>query len=65
MSKQRAPTAGLSIWMVYQRLLLSVKPCRCASAAGVIGGSMCSRSRTLAATWLEPGPQSRLPFAER
>ncbi|WP_020679326.1 hypothetical protein [Marinobacterium rhizophilum] len=65
MSKQRAPSAGLSSRTAYQRLLLFVKPCGC---AGVIGVDLFGMSRVLLATWLAPGARARLarlPFVGR
>lgn len=65
MSKQRAPSAGLSSRTAYQRLLLFVKPC---GYAGVIGVGLFGMSRVLLARWFGPGAGAhlaRLPFVGR
>ena len=65
MSKQRAPSAGLSSRTAYQRLLLFVKLC---GYAGVIGVDRFGLSRVLPVTWHTPGAGAhlaRLPFVGR
>jgi subfamily B ATP-binding cassette protein MsbA len=53
MSKQQAPTTELSSWMIYQRLLVYVKPYWFAFVVSFIAFGVYGASQALSAKWLE------------
>ncbi|MCP8686252.1 lipid A export permease/ATP-binding protein MsbA [Marinobacterium sedimentorum] len=53
MSKQQTPTTELSSWMIYQRLLVYVKPYWFAFVVSFIAFGLYGASQALSAKWLE------------